>query len=208
LGFGGLARSDTMLILLRHARTPNNAQARLQGQIDSPLDEVGFEQARRAGEAISARWDVDAVVTSSLARTKQTAESAGLGDLPTTVDDRWREIDFGDYDERRIGEVMAELGGAWQRDIEYVPTNGESMGSMHRRIGEALPAILERSRDENIVVVTHATPIKSVVGWILGGDAEAILKMRINLASITSISNDHQGVLLEEFNWRPNPADL
>ncbi len=196
-----------MLILLRHARTPNNAQARLQGQVDSPLDRVGFEQARRVGEAIHARWQIDSVVTSSLARTKQTAESAGLGDLPTTVDDRWREIDFGDYDERRIGEVMAELGSAWRRDINFTPTNGESMGSMHQRIGEALNPLLERSKDENIVVVTHATPIKSVVGWILGGSAESILKLRINLASVTTISNDEQGALLQEFNWRPNPEN-
>jgi broad specificity phosphatase PhoE len=196
-----------MLILLRHARTPNNAQARLQGQVDSPLDDVGFEQARLVGEVIRARWQIDSVITSSLTRTTQTAHSAGLGDLPTTVDDRWREIDFGDYDERRIGEVMADLGSRWQDDIEFTPANGESMGSMHRRVGDALPSLLERSMDENIVVVTHATPIKSVVGWVLGGNAETILKLRVNLASVTSVSTDGQGVLLQEFNWRPDSPD-
>ncbi len=192
-----------MLILLRHARTPNNAQARLQGQLDSPLDDVGLIQARIVGEAIRDRWDAGAVVRSSLRRTTQTAEAAGLDHLPTTVDDRWMEINFGDYDDRRIGEVIAELGGAWLQDIEYTPPNGESMADMHRRIGEALPDLLERARDETIVIVSHATPIKSVVTWVLGGEPEMIMRLRINLASITAISNDDQGVILNEFNWRP-----
>ena len=100
-----------ILILLRHGRTPNNAQARLQGQFDSPLDKVGFEQSAVVGRALRERWAVDRVVVSSRRRTQQTARVAGLADVPTTVDDRWMELDFGAYDGRRIGEVMAELGG-------------------------------------------------------------------------------------------------
>ena len=67
-----------ILILLRHGRTPNNAQARLQGQIDSPLDEVGFEQSAVVGKALRDRWPVDRVVTSSRRRTRQTSRAAGL----------------------------------------------------------------------------------------------------------------------------------
>ena len=110
----------SVLIFLRHGRTPNNADARLQGQLDSPLDGIGRIQAKQAGEAIRRRWSVDRVITSSLQRTAQTAEAAGLADLPTTVDDRWKEIDFGAYDDRRIGEVMNTLGEAWASDIEWM----------------------------------------------------------------------------------------
>jgi broad specificity phosphatase PhoE len=197
----------TVLIFLRHGRTPNNADARLQGQIDSPLDEVGREQARRAGRAIRNRWDVNRVITSSLRRTSQSAEEAGLAHLPSTVDDRWMEIDFGAYDDRRIGEVMETLGTAWADDIEFVPEGGESMGAMHRRVGKALDEMLPHDPDENIVIVTHATPIKSAMTWIMGGHAEMILRSWVNLGSVTTFAPGQDGLLLSEFNWRPPEGD-
>ena len=192
-----------ILILLRHGRTPNNAEARLQGQFDSPLDEVGFDQAAAVGKAIRQRWAVDRVVASSRRRTKQTARAAGLGDLPTTIDDRWMEIDFGAYDDRRIGEVMAELGAAWASDISYVPPDGESMAALHERVGEAIAEMAEEAMTRNVVVVTHATPIKSAVAWLLGGGAEMIMRLRVSLASLTVFGPVAHGLVLTEFNWCP-----
>ena len=192
-----------ILILLRHARTPNNAQARLQGQFDSPLDEVGYEQASVLGQAVRARWSVDRVVVSSRQRTRQTAEAAGLEGAPTTVDDRWMEIDFGAYDDRRMSEVMAELGAAWAVDVGFVPTGGESMLQLHERVGEAVAEIAEEAATSNIVVVTHATPIKSATAWLLGGGAEMILRFRVSLASVTAFGPVPHGLVLTDFNWSP-----
>ena len=192
-----------ILILLRHARTPNNAQARLQGQFDSPLDEVGLEQAAVVGRALRERWPVDRVVVSSRRRTQQTARAAGLGEAPVTVDDRWMEIDFGEYDDRRIGDVMAELGAAWTADAGYVPPGGESMNQLHARVGEAVAEIAEEAITDNVVVVTHATPIKSATAWLLGGGAEMIMRFRVSLASVTVFGPVAHGLVLIEFNWSP-----
>ncbi|MDE0494546.1 MAG: histidine phosphatase family protein [Acidimicrobiaceae bacterium] len=188
---------------MRHGRTPNNAQARLQGQSDSPLDEVGFEQSAVVGKALWDRWPVDRLVVSSRRRTQQTARAAGLADVPTTVDDRWTEIDFGAYDDRRIGDVMAELGAAWASDVSYVPPGGESMTSLHERVGEAVAELAGEATTSNILVVTHATPIKSAVVWLLGGDAEMIMRLRVSLASITAFRPVAHGLVLSEFNWCP-----
>ena len=192
-----------ILILLRHARTPNNAQDRLQGQSDSPLDEVGSEQASVVGRALRGRWAVDRVVVSSRRRTQQTARAGGLGETPTTIDDRWMEIDFGAYDDRRIRDVMAELGTAWADDIGYVPPGGESMAQLHQRVGEAVAEIAEEAATRNIVVVTHATPIKSATAWLLGGDAEMIMRLRVGLASVTAFGPVAHGLVLTDFNWCP-----
>ncbi len=192
-----------ILILLRHGRTPNNAEARLQGQLDSPLDKVGFEQSAVVGRALRERWAVDRVVVSSRRRTQQTARAAGLADAPTTVDDRWMELDFGTYDGRRIGEVMAELGAAWASDISYEPPGGESMACLHERVGEAAAEIAEEASTRNILVVTHATPVKSAVVWLLGGRAEMIMRLRVSLASVTAFGPVSHGLVLTEFNWCP-----
>ena len=188
---------------MRHGRTPNNAQARLQGQSDSPLDEVGFEQSAVVGEALRDRWPVDRLVVSSRRRTQQTARAAGLADVPTTVDDRWTEIDFGAYDDRRIGDVMAELTSAWASDVSYVPPGGESMTSLHERVGEAVAELAGEATTSNILVLTHATPIKSAVVWLLGGGAEMIMRLRVSLASITAFRPVAHGLVLSEFNWCP-----
>lgn len=199
----GLLYHRRILILLRHGRTPNNAQARLQGQFDSPLDEVGFEQSAVVGEALRDRWPVDRLIVSSRRRTQQTARAAGLADVPTTVDDRWTEIDFGAYDDRRIGDVMAELGAAWASDVSYAPPGGESMTGLHERVGEAVAELAGEATTSNILVVTHATPIKSAVAWLLGGGAEMIMRMRVSLASVTAFRPVAHGLVLDEFNWCP-----
>ena len=126
-----------------------------------------------------------------------------MGGMPTTVDDRWMEIDFGEYDDRRIGEVMAELGSAWAADISYVPPGGESMTQLHARVGEAVAELAEEAMTANIVVVTHATPIKSATAWLLGGDAEMIMRFRVSLASVTAFGPVRHGLVLTEFNWSP-----
>ncbi len=74
-----------MLVFLRHGRTPNNANALLQGQEDSPLDDVGFEQARRAGDFLRRDFAIDRVLTSQLTRTKQsTRRRRGSAVCPVT----------------------------------------------------------------------------------------------------------------------------
>ena len=191
-----------MLILLRHGRTPNNAQARLQGQFDSPLDDVGVEQARRAGSYIRRRWDIDTVVTSSLTRTRETAEHAGFDLDRTIIDDRWREIDFGEYDQRKIGEVITELGARWRANIAYEPTGGESMAAMHERVVDACVDLADRAADENVLVVTHATPIKSAAVWALGVPPTMILNLWVNLATVSVLSEVHGEFILSEYNTR------
>lgn len=146
---------------------------------------------------------MDRVVTTSLRRTGETADAAGLVDLPRSVDDRWREIDFGDLDDRALAEVMPELAGAWLSDAEYVPPNGESMAAMHRRIGRALDDLVHVAVDETIVVVTHATPVKSAVTWVLGGELEMIHHLRVDLASVTTFSPARGGLVMTGYNWCP-----
>lgn len=195
------------VVLLRHGRTRYNAEGRLQGQVDADLDDVGRRQAAAAGRYLRSRYDVVEVVTSEKRRAVQTLEAAGLGDLPVRVDDRWREIDYGDHDRRRISEVIAEMGARWAEDVGHVPAGGESMRDLHQRVGEAWRDVLASVPDDGgdvdrtVVVVSHATPIKSAVVWSVGGGPEQILQLWVQLASLSVVRiHDGLGTVLERFN--------
>ena len=202
-----------MLIFLRHGRTAYNAEGRLQGQFDSPLDEVGWLQAEAVGAHLRENYDIARVVTSAMTRTRQTVEAAGLLLLPTTVDDRWREIDFGAYDQRRIQDVHVDLGAKWAEDPEWTPTDGaESLATLHRRIGDALVDVfIAHDRVESsqaVVIVSHATPIKSAIAHAALGGPPMILRLYIGLASVSTVARANGVSVLTSFNERPFPAKL
>ena len=202
-----------MLIFLRHGRTAYNAEGRLQGQFDSPLDEVGWLQAEAVGAHLRENYDIARVVTSAMTRTRQTVEAAGLLLLPTTVDDRWREIDFGAYDQRRIQDVHVDLGAKWAEDPEWTPTDGaESLATLHRRIGDALVDVFSAhdlvESSQAVVVVSHATPIKSAIAHAALGGPPMILRLYIGLASVSTVARTNGVSVLTSFNERPFPAKL
>lgn len=189
-----------MLILLRHGQTPHNAEALLQGSVDSPLDDVGIIQAKKAGEYISSRWMIDDIVSSPLLRTRETVEHAGFEASRITVDERWREIDFGDYDGRPVRETIGELGARWKADPGYRPPGGESMTALHDRVAAACADLVEGASERNVLVVTHATPIKAAAVWALEGPISMILNMWVGLASITVFGEVRGDFQLRELN--------
>ncbi|MCY4493089.1 MAG: histidine phosphatase family protein [Acidimicrobiaceae bacterium] len=192
--------------MLRHGRTASNAESRLQGDSDIPLDEVGRLQAEHAGAYIRGRWDIDTVITTSLQRSHQTAVLAGFRPDSLEVDDRWREISFGEFEGQKVEEIAPDLGTRWQADINYKPEGGESLPSLHARVAEACAEATERATDENILVVSHATPIKSAVIWATGGHPSMILKLWVHPGSVSVLDNRGESAVLLEFNRRIHTA--
>jgi len=92
-----------VLILVRHGESTGNAEGRLLGRIDSPLTVRGLEQARSLADTVSG---ASRLISSPLARARETAEALGTG-LPIEVDDRWIEVDYGEYDGKKLGDVPA-----------------------------------------------------------------------------------------------------
>jgi probable phosphoglycerate mutase len=63
----------TVTLLLRHGQTPYSADGRFAGRVDIGLTELGASQAAAAGERLAKRGTIDAIVSSSLSRARQTA---------------------------------------------------------------------------------------------------------------------------------------
>lgn len=185
-----------MLILLRHGQTATNAQGRLLGRADPELTAFGLDQARAAAVAIG---DVTRVISSPLRRARATAECLGA---PVEVDDRWIELDYGDYDGKPFAEVPSEVWSRWRADPDFVPPGGESLTALGARVRAACVELAESATDDDVVVVSHVSPIKAAVAWALAVGDEIAWRMFLDVAAITRIAVGPRGPSLRSFNER------
>jgi broad specificity phosphatase PhoE len=188
-----------VLVLVRHGQTDANARGLLLGRADPPLSDLG----RRQAEALASRIPADArVVSSPLLRTRETAAAFGR---PVDVDDRWIELDYGDYDGRPVADVPADVWRDWRADPHFVPAGGESLVMLGNRVRAACEELLEEARDRDVVVVSHVSPIKAAIGWALGTGDEVGWRMFVRVASIARVAIGPWGPSLHSFN---EPASM
>ncbi len=186
-----------VLYLVRHGRTEANAGGRLQGRIDLPIDEVGRAQAAAVTSVLTM---VDRVVCSPSLRARQTAEVFGL---EPELDERWLEMDYGDLDGVAMADVPSDMWAQWISDPNFRPPGGESLQEMGDRVFAACDDLMDAARTSDIVVVSHATPIKAAVAWALGVDVTITWRSQIDQASVTKILIRDRGPALHAFNIVP-----
>lgn len=161
------------LLLVRHGRTAYNSQARLQGQVDIPLDDVGRWQARTAAALLLARHEPSVVVTSDLSRAHETARFlARAAGLDLVVDPRLRERGFGLW-EGLTGDDLRrdwpEEFAVWRAGRQPQGVGAETRAEVAARtfagITEHVAAL---GPGDTLVVVSHGSAISSAVGALLG----------------------------------------
>jgi broad specificity phosphatase PhoE len=184
-----------VLYLVRHGRTSHNASRKLLGRLDVPLDELGVRQAEALGRVGFLR-DSARVVSSPLERARLTAAALGP---PVTVDSRWTEIDYGVYDGADLGSVP-DLWEGWAADLGYEPPGGESLLSVGERVREACADLWEEATRDDVVVVTHVSPLKAAVAWALGVGDQVCWRMFVDVASVSCIGPGGRGPTLRTFN--------
>lgn len=149
----------TRLCLVRHGETDWNAERRVQGQIDIPLNAKGWTQAAALAQGL-ADESFGALYSSDLQRAWQTAEPiASSRGLPIRRDPSLRERHFGVLQSFTAGEARLRHPEASRRhaarDVEYGYEGGESLAAFERRIRDWLDEICHRHAGESILVVTH-----------------------------------------------------
>lgn len=199
LGWGAVRGAATTLVLLRHGETPLTPQKRFSGTgADPELSPVGLRQAEAAAEALAARGTVEAVISSPLRRCRQTADAAArrLG-LPVRVEEGLREADFGAWEGLSFDEVRERHPDdlqAWLTSPEAEPTGGgESLASVARRAAAARDRIVAGHPGRTVLLVSHVTPIKSLVRLAIGAPAEAMFRMELSAASLSVIAHYPEG---------------
>jgi probable phosphoglycerate mutase len=209
-GWSPETEPPTHLIFLRHGETPHTAEKRFSGSTgDNPgLSETGFAQAAAAAEYLARQGGVDAIVTSPMVRTRQTAETVAtrLG-LEAVVDEGWVECSFGDWDGYTFAEVQEKWPDQlndWLESTTVTPPGGESFDTCARRARSARDGLLARYPGKTVVVVTHVTPIKLMVRSVLQAPMASIFRMELRPATITEVHWYADGLAsLKSFNVVP-----
>lgn len=190
----GPSFAATTFLLLRHGETPLTAQQRFSGSggADPALSERGRWQASRAAAALAARGDVSAVVSSPLARCRETAGAAGtLLGVPVAVADDLRETDFGSWDGLTFADVRSRFPAemtAWLGDPSAAPPDGESFTAVGSRVARARDELLAAYAGRTVLLVSHVTPIKTLVRLALGAPDEALFRMHLDPAALSAIA--------------------
>ncbi|MCV7423747.1 bifunctional RNase H/acid phosphatase [Mycobacterium yunnanensis] len=189
-GWSGAKGAPTRMLLLRHGQTALSVDRRYSGQGDPPLTELGRRQADAAAHYLGARGGVAAVVASPLQRAHDTASAAAkeLG-LDVTVDEDLIETDFGSWEGLTFGEAAQrdpEVHQAWLRDTSVAPPGGgESFDTVAARVGRARTRIVSEYGDATVLVVSHVTPIKSVLRMALDAGPGILYRLHLDLASLS-----------------------
>ncbi|MGI5370353.1 bifunctional RNase H/acid phosphatase [Streptomyces iakyrus] len=182
-------------VLLRHGETPLTPQKRFSGSggTDPSLSDTGREQAERAAAMLARRGTIQAVVSSPLARTRETAGivAARLG-LDVGIDDGLRETDFGAWEGLTFAEVRERHPddlNAWLASPDAEPTGGgESFAATATRLAATRDKLVAAHAGRTVLLVTHVTPIKTLVRLALGAPPESLFRMELSAASLSVVA--------------------
>jgi broad specificity phosphatase PhoE/ribonuclease HI len=190
-GWGPAQGQATITLLLRHGQTALSTERRFAGLSDIELTETGVRQAKLAGERLAARGGVDVIVASPLRRTRQTAEEvAAATSARVEYDDDLRETDFGDWEGLTFTEAQrrwpAEVA-AWLADPAAAPPGGESFAAVAVRVQAARERLMAAHARETVLVVSHVTPIKTLLTEALLAPPAAMYRMHLDVGSLSEI---------------------
>ena len=188
-GWIGARGAPTRFLLLRHGQTELSTQRRYSGRGNPALTDVGRRQAEAAAQFLAQKGGIDAVITSPLQRAYDTAATAAkaLG-LDVTVDHDLIETDFGAWEGLTFGEAAErdpELHRRWLRDTSVTPPDGESFDSVAERVRRAQARIINEHSGQNVLVVSHVTPIKTLLRMALDAGPGLLYRLHLDLASLS-----------------------
>jgi probable phosphoglycerate mutase len=190
------AGAPTTLVLLRHGVTPHTTGKRFSGGLggdDPGLSDEGRSQVRLAAEWLQPLAErATVVVASPVRRTLESARIVAetLG-LPLETEPGLAEMEFGHWDGLTFAEVAERFPDEmerWRGSLDAAPEGGESFRSVEKRVADALARVKERHAGRTVVVVSHVTPIKTLVAQALEAPLESLFRMELAPASVSVVS--------------------
>jgi broad specificity phosphatase PhoE len=141
------------IYFVRHGETPWNAEGKLQGSADVPLNETGLSQARILSEKLK-DTPLDLALCSPLTRARQTAEViCSPRFLPLLEEEALKERNFGVLE----GSAYTDFDKCWDIAANWDMETGEPWSVFYRRVSAFLDSLPQRFPPQvnNILLVSH-----------------------------------------------------
>jgi ribonuclease H / adenosylcobalamin/alpha-ribazole phosphatase len=203
------AQGADRVLLVRHGATAHTAERRFSGctGANPQLSPTGRRQARLLADELRRAGPVSAVVCSPVRRAQETAASVGeaLG-LTPSVDEDWREIDFGDWEGRTVEEVRrrwADELDAWRAEPHRLAPGGEAVADVADRVRRALAGLTGPRRSAGggtVVVVSHLYPVRLAVLEALTAPLEAVHRMEHEPTAVSELRRRDGVLALHRYN--------
>ncbi len=184
-------QEPTLLYALRHGQTAWNAEQRIQGQLDVPLNEAGRWQAARLALAL-ADAGIAAVYASDLERARATAEPLALAaGAPLRLDARLRERGFGIFEGHTYADIESRWpaeAARWRRRVAGPgPEGGEALEAFHARSVQAVCEIAAAHAGQTIAIVAHGGVLDCLYRAAVGVALDAPRTWQLGNASINRL---------------------
>ena len=195
------------ILLIRHGETAWNAERRLQGHLDVPLNEHGRRQAEALAAALGGE-PLDAVFASDLQRAVQTAQPlAAAHGQPVRTDASLRERCYGAFEGLLYDEIAGHFPvahAAWQArepDARF-PAGRHVAETLREFVQRALAAVSALARSpgyRRIAVVTHGGVLEALHRSLCDGERSPVRDFEIPNAGINRLRHDGQRLHIERW---------
>lgn len=190
----------TKFILIRHATT-DAVGKRLVGRMERVLlNEEGKQQAQLLAERLSG-LRIAAIYSSPLKRAIDTATpTAASLQCEIMIDEDLTDLEFGDWTNKTIEDLKNDL--QFQRFNSFRSSTripgGESMIEAQTRMITALEKLRRQHQNTNVIIVSHADVIKSVIAYYAGIHLDLLFRIEVDPVSVSiiEIDDDNARILL------------
>jgi len=178
------------IIFLRHGQAKNNIDRVLAGRTEGvPLTEKGIKQAKTIAKFLKP-MKISTVYTSPIERALKTAEIvAKYNSVDCKIDERLIELDMGKFTGIPYDEIFKIHGNVflkfYEGQIEIAHNGVETFSEVNKRVQSMVDHVLKEHHDENVVLVTHMDPIKSILATIMDLKPQSLFELIIANASLT-----------------------
>ena len=194
-----------MIIFLRHAQAENNTKRILAGRTEGVhLTKAGIEQAESIAKYLKS-LDISAIYSSPIERASHTAEIVAKNNsLDYELDDRITEIDMGRFTRMNYDDMFAKYGNIFLKFYENDPVIAEheveTFLEVQRRILDMVTDVVKKHKNENVILVTHMDPIKSMLSTVMDLKPKTLFELIIANASLTIIKEHENKFSLSAIN--------
>jgi broad specificity phosphatase PhoE/ribonuclease HI len=186
----------TTLVLVRHGATVHTAAKRFSGGLGGSnpgLSDEGRAQVREVADWLAPLGaSIEAVITSPVRRTVESAQIlAERLELPLVEEPGLAEMEFGAWDGMTFAEVQDRWPGdvaKWLGSVDIAAGGGETFHEVQDRVLASLARVLSRYAGRTVLVVSHVTPIKTLVAHAVEAPLTSLFRMELSTASVSVVS--------------------